>query len=116
LIGVTAQGGTNGWAQLVDRSKNSLDPDTGTADVRNADKKTDVILWAIGNMAKGQTANLLIDRSGSSPPKTPDCQIRHLSGPWSALFSTDGNLFEKSDYTGRVSIQVDSNGNRNDCP
>jgi hypothetical protein len=116
LFGVTAQGGTNGWAQLVDRSKNSLHPDTGTADIRNPNKKADVILWTIGDMEKGQTAKLLVELSGSIPPKTPDCQVRYLSGPWSALFSIDDILFQKSDYTGRVLVQVDSNGNPNDCP
>jgi len=82
---------------------------------QKANNKTDVILWTIGDMNAGDTAHLVVDLSGSVPAKTPDCQVRYLSGPWSALFSTDGITFEKSEYTGRVSVEVDSNGNPNDC-
>lgn len=117
LFGVTAQGGTNGWAQLVGRSATSLHPsNTTTAEIRNPNKKTDVILWTIGNMTAGQTETLVVDLSGSIPAKTPDCQVRYLSGPWSALFSTDGIAFDKTDYTGRVSVQVDSDGDPDNCP
>jgi hypothetical protein len=116
LIGVTAQGGTNGWATLEGRSEDSLFPSgSTTAVIRKANKKTDVILWTIGDMTAGQTETLGVLLSGSIPPKTPDCQVRFLSGPWSALFSTDGINFEKTDYTGRVTINVDSNGNPDDC-
>jgi len=67
-------------------------------------------------MTAGQTETLVVDLTGSIPPKTPDCQVRYLSGPWSALFSTNGGVnFDKTDYTGRVSVQVDSNGNPDDC-
>jgi len=115
LKGVTAQGGTNGWAQLLDRSEDSLITDFGDAVIRKANKKTDVILWTIGDMIAGQTATLSVALSGSIPRNTPDCQVRYLSGAWSAIFSTDGINFEKTDYTGRVSIYVDSNGNPDDC-
>ena len=115
LYGVSAQGGTNGWAALDGRSAYSLITDFGDAAIRKANKKTDVILWSIGDMTAGQTATLSVPLSGSIPTKTPDCQVRYLSGSWSALFSTDGINFEKTDYTGRVSIQVDSNGNPDDC-
>lgn len=116
LQNVSAQGGTNGWAQLIGRSADSLHPTIGTAAIRKANRKTDVILWTIGDMAKGTDAYLTVDLAGSIPPKTADCQIRYLSGPWSALYSEDGIVTEKSDYTGRVTVQVDSNGNPDDCP
>jgi hypothetical protein len=116
LFGVTAQGGTNGWASLLNRVATSLVPSDGTtAEIRKANKKTDVILWTIGDMIAGQTETLIVPLSGTIPPKTPDCQVRFLSGAWSALFSTDGINFEKSDYTGRVWITVDSNNDPNDC-
>jgi hypothetical protein len=117
LYGVTAQGGTNGWAPLKDRSKSNLFPDMGSADIRNANKKNETIRWNIGNMYAGTTAHLGVVLSGSIPKNTPDCQIRYLSGPWSALFSTDGVAFTKTDYTGRVTLYVDSNGdgNPNNC-
>jgi hypothetical protein len=116
LKNVSAQGGTNGWAQLIGRSADSLHPTLGTAAIRKANRKTDVILWTIGNMAKGTDAYLTVDLSGSIPRKTADCQIRYLSGAWSALYSEDGIVTEKSDYTGRVTVQVDSDGNPDNCP
>ncbi len=116
LYGVTAQGGTNGWAQLVGRSAASLSPSgTTTAAIRNANKKTDVILWTIGDMEEGDTETLDVALRGSLKG-APDCDERFLSGAWSALFSLDGLVFEKSDYTGRVSIFTNSNGVEGDCP
>jgi hypothetical protein len=114
LTDVTAQGGTNGWAPLKGRSAANLFPDTGTAEIRNANKKSEVILWTIGDMAAGDTARLGVLLSGSIPRNAPDCQTRYLSGPWSALSSTDG-VVTKTPYTGRVTVQVDSDGNPNDC-
>lgn len=115
LYGVTAQGGTNGWAQLAGRSESSLDPSTGVAEIRKANRKTDVVLWTIGDMTAGDTETLIVGLIGSLKG-APDCDERFLSGPWSALFSTDGFVFEKSDYTGRVSIFTNSNGVAGDCP
>lgn len=116
LYGVTAQGGTNGWAPLVGRSESALHPSTGpgTAVIRKSNNKTDVILWTIGDMIPGQAETLDVDLSGSIK-KGPDCSQLFLSGPWSALFSTDGFAFEKSDYTGRVSVFTNSNGVAGDC-
>lgn len=115
LYGVTAQGGTNGWAQLVGRSEDSLDPSgTTTAVIRKANKKTDVILWTIGDMDAGDTETLDVALRGSLKG-APDCDERFLSGAWSALFSLDGLVFQKSDYTGRASIFTNSNGVEGDC-
>jgi len=110
---VTVQGGTNGWAPLANTS--ALHPSTGSAAIRKQNKNTSIILWTIGDMTANQEASLLVDIQGSIPRKTKDCEIRYLTGAWSALYSLDGSTILKSDYTGRVSIQVDSNGNPNDC-
>lgn len=117
LLDVSAQGGTNGWAQLVDRANpsTSLDPSgSTTAEIRKGNKKTDVILWTIGPMTAGQTETLVVDLTGSIKG-APDCQERFLSGPWSALFSADGVTIDKTDYTGRVSVFTNSNGTEGDC-
>lgn len=115
LYGVSAQGGTNGWAQLVNRSADSLHPSNETtAEIRNANKKTDVILWTIGDMLAGDTETLGVDLQGSLK-RAPDCDERFLSGAWSALFSLDGLTSEKTDYTGRVSVFTNSNGVEGDC-
>jgi len=119
LYGVTAQGGTNGWALLANGRDEvaSLHPGGDfptSAEVRKANRKTDVILWTIGDMVAGDTVTLGVDLSGSIK-NTVDCQELFLSGPWSALFSTDGFVFEKTDYTGRVFIKTDTNGNPDDC-
>ncbi|MDT8320268.1 MAG: hypothetical protein RQ826_07045 [Xanthomonadales bacterium] len=114
LYGVSAQGGTNGWAQLLNRDVNSLAPSTGTAEIRKANKKTDVILWSIGDMEAGDTESLDVSLRGSLKG-APDCDERFLSGAWSALFSLDGLTTEKTDYTGRVSVLTNSNGIEGDC-
>jgi hypothetical protein len=113
LYDVSAQGGANGWAPLKDRSLASLDPDTGVAAIRKANNKNDVVLWTIGNMAAGTTAKLTMTLEGSVPRSAPDCQQRFLTGPWSALFSTDGLNVQKTDYAGRVWVNVDANGDDN---
>lgn len=116
LAGVTAQGGTNGWAPLESRDPISASTDDGSVEVRNANKKAEVLLWTIGNMNAGDEAKLDVTLAGTIPNKTPDCQPRYLSGPWSTRFSTDeGATFTKSSYTGRVTILVDSNGDDTDC-
>jgi hypothetical protein len=119
LDDVTAQGGTNGWAPLTNRldstqSGSALHPSVGSAAVRNANKKNEAILWTIGAMEFGDTTTLTVDLSGSIPPKTPDCQLRYLSGPWSAIYKADG-LTLKSDYTGRVFLFVTLDGDSSDC-
>lgn len=120
LDGVTAQGGTNGWAPLKnrlasDQAGSALHPSGGTsAAVRNANKKNEVILWTIGTMDLGDKATLTVDLAGSIPAKTPDCQLRYLSGPWSSTFKIAGAA-QKSDYTGRVFIFVTLDGDSSDC-
>src|ERR1041385_9008287 len=86
LTGVTAQGGGNGWADLV---SGGLDPDTGSAAIRKQNKKTPVILWTIGDMTDGEVANLDVTVNGNIPKGSPCGQIRSLSGAWSALSSLD---------------------------
>ena len=119
LDDVTAQGGTNGWAPLTNRLDSTqlgsgLHPSVGSAVIRNGNKKNEVILWTIGTMEFGDTATLTVDLSGSIPAKTPDCQLRYLSGPWSATYKEDG-LTLKSDYTGRVFLFTTLDGDSSDC-
>ena len=117
---VTAQGGTNGWAPLKnrldsDQAGSALHPSDDTfATVRNANKKNEVILWTIGAMNFGDKETLTVDLRGSIPPQTPDCQLRYLSGPWSATYKI-GDVTQKSDYTGRVTIFVTLDGDSSDC-
>ena len=113
LTGVTAQGGGNGWADLV---SGGLDPDTGSAAIRKQNKKTPVILWTIGDMTDGEVANLDVTVNGNIPKGSPCGQIRSLSGAWSALSSLDnGATFQKSDYTSQVAVTVDSDGAGTSC-
>jgi len=99
LTGVTAQGGSNGWAPMV-----SFAPSGGAVTVRN-NKKNQVLTWNIGDMLDGAEASLLITVSGTTGATCDS--VQYLSGPWSAMASTDGGAtFTKSDYTGRVSLTV----------
>jgi len=117
LYGVTAQGGTNGWAPLANNRDEllSLHPSAGTsAKVRKANKQADIILWTIGDMLAGDDATLGVDLTGSIK-NVADCQMLFLSGPWSAMHSTDGFVFAKTDYTGRVFVKADTDGDPGDC-
>lgn len=103
LNGVSAQGGTNGWAPMT-----GFAPSTGSVNVRQ-NKKNQVLTWTIGNMGAGQTETLEVTVDGGIKPGTPDGTILFLSGPWSTTFSTDGGTtFQKSEYTGRVTVTVDN--------
>lgn len=104
LTGVTAQGGANGWAPVT----NAVPSSGTTVDVRKATNKNTIHLWTIGNMADGQTADLDVTVSGTIPATAPDCQLRYLSGPWSASYTLPmATTRTKSGYSGRVTITVD---------
>jgi hypothetical protein len=113
LTGVTAQGGANGWAGVTDYTTA-----TGSAAVRKATKKNTILLWDIGDMADGQTANLDVTVSGPIPNTAPDCELRYLSGAWSASYTLpSATTRTKSEYSGRVAITVDTNDDGNpSCP
>lgn len=113
LTGVTAQGGANGWAGVT-----GYTPDTGSAAIRKSTKKNTILLWTIGDMTDGQSANLDVTVSGTIPGNAPDCQLRYLSGPWSALYTLPmETTATKSDYSGRAAITVDTNNDGNpSCP
>lgn len=99
LTGVTAQGGTNGWAPMTGYSRS-----TGSVVVRD-NKKNQVLLWNIGNMNAGDDQTLDVTVKGTTAAYCG--ALEFLSGPWSTTFSTDGgSTFTKSDYTGRASITV----------
>ncbi len=105
LVGVTAQGGTNGWSGF----NSTTNADTGKITLRKQNKKNQVLLWTIGNMNAGQTATATVQVCGTTANFTcpHDPVTEFLNGPWSTTFSTDGGLtYQKSDYTQQVSIQV----------
>jgi hypothetical protein len=58
------------------------------------------------NIANGATETIDVNVSGCIPPSAPDGQVRYLSGAWSAAYNSGGP--QKSNYSGRVSITVDS--------
>lgn len=103
VTGVTAQGGTSGWTTY-----DSFVASAGTAVLRKDPKKgAQILLWTIGNMAKDEVQTLDVKVCGAIPSSSPDGEIRYLSGPWSAKYSTDGGTtYQKSAYSGRVSITV----------
>lgn len=113
LTNVTAQGGTNGWTTKLGIGGSKIVSMTkGTAGVRNNNKRNDVILWNIGNMTPGESENLVVKVCGTTaklncptdPPLT-----EYLTGPWSTTYGhlVNGVLtYDKSDYTGRVSIDT----------
>jgi hypothetical protein len=66
--------------------------------------KNDVLTWNL-DMPNGTTETLLINVDGKIPASAACDSIRYLSGAWSAVYDV-GLGAQKSDYTGRVSIQV----------
>lgn len=120
LTGVTAQGGANGWApfQSTVPALSAYPPAPGQVAIRKETKKNTILLWNIGNMTDGQTANLDVTVSGPIPATAPDCELRNLSGAWSASYTLPmATTRTKSEYSGRVAITVDANGDGNpSCP
>lgn len=98
LTGIKAQGGSNGWAPMT-----SNVPSTGGVQVR-LNNKNQVLTWTL-DMADGATETILVNVDGKIPAKTACDSIRYLSGPWSAVYDV-GTGAQKSEYTGRVSVQV----------
>jgi hypothetical protein len=98
LTGIKAQGGSNGWAPMT-----SYVPSAGVIAVR-PNKKNEVLVWNL-DMPSGTTETLLVNVNGSIPASAVCDSIRYLSGPWSAVYDA-GSGAQKSEYTGRVSIQV----------
>jgi hypothetical protein len=120
LTGVTAQGGANGWApfQSTVPALSDYPPAPGQVAIRKVTKKNTILLWNIGDMADGQTANLDVTVSGPIPNTAPDCELRYLSGAWSASYTLpSATTRTKSEYSGRVAITVDANDDGNpSCP
>ena len=98
LTGIKAQGGSNGWAPMTSKvaSKGSV--------VIKQNTKNEVLTWTL-DMANGTTETLLVNVDGNIPASAACDSIRYLSGPWSAVYDAGAGA-QKSDYTGRVSIQV----------
>jgi len=78
-------------------------PSKGTVALRK-NNKNDVLTWTL-DMPNGTTETLLVNVDGKIPASAVCDSIRYLSGPWSAVYDA-GSGAQKSDYTGRVSIQV----------
>ena len=98
LAGIKAQGGSNGWAPAT-----SWVPSKGSVAGRT-NNKNDVLTWNL-DMPNGSTETLLVNVGGKIPASAACDSIRYLSGAWSAVYDA-GLGAQKSDYTGRVSIQV----------
>lgn len=98
LAGIKAQGGSNGWAPAFEwvQSKGSV--------VQRKNNKNDVLTWTL-DMPTGSTETLLVKVDGKIPAPAICDSIRYLSGPWSAVYDA-GAGSQKSEYTGRVSVQV----------
>jgi hypothetical protein len=103
LTGVTAQGGSNGWTSKIGSGSTILGESKGTAAVRNNNKRNDVILWNIGSMTPGETEHMDVRVCGTT------AKLNCPTGPWSTTYghTVSGVLtYDKSDYTGRVSIDT----------
>lgn len=98
LNGIKAQGGSNGWAPMT-----TYVASKGLVSVRK-NNKNEVLTWNL-DMPNGSTETLLVNVNGNIPASAACDSIRYLSGAWSAVYDA-GLGPQKSDYTGRVSIQV----------
>jgi hypothetical protein len=99
--GLKVQGGTNGWATNLVGT-----PNTGVVNVRY-NNKNQVITWNMESLGAGQEETLTLMVTGTIQPNTPSGTILRLLGPWSVTYSTDGGLtYQKSDYTGAVTVTV----------
>jgi hypothetical protein len=99
LTGIKAQGGSNGWAPMVGQPV----PSKGAVALRY-NNRNQVLTWNL-DMPSGTTETLLVTVNGHIPASAVCNSIRYLSGPWSAVYNP-GTGAVKSEYTGRVSIQV----------
>lgn len=113
LTRVVARGGTNGWAAVTGKKA-----DLGTVRMKKGANDDAILLWTLGDMARGQVANLDITVSGAIPAGALDCELRFLSGAWSVSYGvhmeTERSMTE---YEGRAAIAVDADGDGNPiCP
>lgn len=110
---VTVRGGANGWAGVSGKKA-----DAGTVKMRKAFNNDPILLWSLGDMARGQVANLDVMVSGRIPVSAYDCELRLLSGAWSAFYNRPMETARtRSNYGGRVSITVDVDEDGNPiCP
>jgi len=112
LTNVTAQGGTNGWTSKIGSNGSAiLSVSKGKAGVRNNNNRNDVILWNIGNMTPAESEHMDVRVCGTTAKLNcpTDPLTEYLTGPWSTTYGhlVSGVLtYDKSDYTGRVSVDV----------
>lgn len=98
---VTAQGGTNGWGS--DLGGLTYTVSDGSATIRKANNKNQVLLWTIGSMATNQVVTLDVTNNLTIKQNTQCGTNLTLNGPWSAL---NQDISMKSDYSGQVLVQV----------
>jgi len=98
IVNVSAQGGTSGWTHLTGYNA----PLGTTAEIRNQNKKNEVLKWTIGDLLPNESKTLSVSLSGDIKPNAPIGTMLYLSGAWSAL--SGDNV--KTPYTGRVTIEV----------
>lgn len=98
--GVFAQGGNNGWSNFVNAYESIGD--------WGFHKKSKAIRWSIGDMYAPQEESIEVMVNATIKDKQSECgKVKNLNGPWSATYSIDGGAtFQKSDYTGQVSVTV----------
>lgn len=93
------QGGSNGWAPMT-----GVDIDDGAFTFRE-NRRNQVITWTV-ELEPGETRYIDVTVAGTIGANTPDGTTLYLSGPWSAAYIDDTGNPAKSNYTGRVSIEV----------
>ena len=76
--------------------------------IRKQTKKTTVVLWAIGDMAAGDEAELLVTVNGTIKGGASSDTELFVSGSWSAKYTDGSGTVQKSEYAGRVSVTVTS--------
>lgn len=103
LTGIKVQGGSNGWAPVQQPFANNILVSTGEYVVRE-NRRNQVITWTL-NLANNAEATLVATVDGVIPAGDPCGTVKNLNGAWSAVFDP-GSGSQKSDYTGRVTIEV----------
>jgi hypothetical protein len=105
LTGVKIQGGSNGWTDNTQTTASSTGGSNELLNVKN-NKKNSVITWT-GDIAQGETVSIDVEVCGTIKSNAACGTVLFLNGPWSAAFTDPDTLLPvKTDYTGRLTIEV----------
>jgi hypothetical protein len=105
LTGVKIQGGSNGWTDNTQTQASASGGSNGDLVIKNNNKNS-VITWT-GDIAQGETVSIDVTVCGTIKAKTACGTVLFLNGPWSAAFTDPDTLLPvKTDYTGRLTIEV----------